>query len=455
MPTQNKRMPRRPRSGVSSAMASSIGYMPSKQPVRLFQPTQQTPMDIQLQTLDSAHMRAQNSSLILRLIWGTQSISRAEIARRTGLSRSTVSAIVNQFLDGGIVIEFGAGDSLGGRRPIILSMNEGQFALIGLDIGASHIGVAMTDLRGKVKVWEQRRYAVQTDPEGTFALIGTLVDGCLQTAKREGYRLLGIGVAVASPVHPKQPEYVSEVVMPAWAGYSVPERLRKRYNVPIYMDNDANLGALAELWWGAGRDGADLAYIKVGTGVGAGFIINGNIYRGWEGFAGEIGHLVIEASTSRSSRGLQGCLTAFVGAEALEKRAITHYDARAPGLARPRPVTIGGIADAALAGDPAALEVIQEAGHYLGVAVANLLNLFNPATVVFGGAITKAGDLLIDSIRNTVRAFTLWDPVSKSRLATSELGEHSVAIGAATMVLKAALDDPSLFPSFDNLASVH
>lgn len=232
--------------------------------------------------------------------------------------------------------------------------------------------------------------------------------------------------------------------MPAWAGRDIRNQLGQTYGVPVFVDNDANLGALAELWWGAGRDGSDLVYVKVGTGVGAGFIINGDIYRGSAGFAGEIGHVVIDPSSDRQLRGLRGCLAAFVGAEALERRAAE----RLGGAGQPEgtPCTVSNIAQAALHGDPIARAIVEEAGRYLGIAVVNLLNLTNPATVVLGGPITRTGEIILRPIHETVRAHTLWRDVASSRVVTSELGERAIAIGAATQVLKAALDTPSMFP---------
>jgi predicted NBD/HSP70 family sugar kinase len=181
-----------------------------------------------------------------------------------------------------------------------------------------------------------------------------------------------------------------------------------------------------------------LAYVKVGTGIGAGFIIHGDIYRGTAGFAGEIGHLVIDPSSECELRGLRGCLAAFVGAEALERKALDRMQRG--------PITVTEIADAAAQGDPIACEIVEEAGHYLGIAVANLLNLFNPATVVLGGPITRTGDAILKPIRETIRTHTLWQDVADSRIATSELGPYDIAVGAATQVLKAALHDPSMFP---------
>jgi predicted NBD/HSP70 family sugar kinase len=212
------------------------------------------------------------------------------------------------------------------------------------------------------------------------------------------------------------------------------------------MDNDANLGALAEQWWGAGQDGRDLAYVKVATGVGAGLIIHGDIYHGTAGIAGEIGHIPVDPSAGRCVCGLDGCLNLRMGSEQLVKRAHS-LRAEHPNSALPRRgLSVNRIVEEALEGDRLARIVIEEAGHHLAIGVAALLNLFNPATVVFGGSLTRAGELLLQPLRETRGERTPSASVKRSQLVISSLGIEGTARGAATLVLRAALDDPTLFP---------
>jgi predicted NBD/HSP70 family sugar kinase len=379
---------------------------------------------------------------VLRLIWLEIRISRAEIARRAGLSRSTVSEIVSEILPLGLVAEIGEGPSAGGRRPILLEFQDDASVILGVEMGATHVAVALTDLRGKVLHWESCGHPVRTDPEGTREVITRLCAACLQTTNKP---LLGIGVAAPCPIDPSHPHELSRVVLPEWKGRLGLEPLAAKHDVPLMLDNDANLGALAEQWWGLGRDFDDMAYIKVATGIGSGHVIGGKIYRGATGVAGEIGHIAIDPKGKPCVCGLRGCLVTLVGGAALMER-VKELVPEFPGsrLAG-RENTILEIEDAALDGDPLALQVAQEAAGHLGLAVAGLLNLMNPSLVVVGGDLARLGKLLVEPLRETVEKRTLVSSVAAAEIRTSELGIQSVAIGAATLVLKAALEDSSLF----------
>lgn len=384
---------------------------------------------------------------VLRMIWLEHRISRAEIARRSDLSRSTVTEIVDDLLGTGLVGEVGVGPSRGGRPPIVLEFNYEAGCILGVDMGAAHVAVALTDLRGRVLDWQHRFHPVRTDPHGTRALIAELCAACL--AKKPGSRqqLVGIGVAVPCPVDPEHPDRFSDLVLPDWLGRGGLQPIAKRYRVPLFVDNDANLGALAEHWWGAGRGIDDFAYIKVATGLGSGHFIRGKVYRGATGFAGEIGHMAIDPHGKPCVCGLRGCLATLVGAPALVARA-GELRARYPesSLSGAR-ATIETIEDAALAGDPLALQIVAEAAGHLGIAIASLLNLMNPRLVILGGGLARLGDLLLVPLRDVIRNRTLVSSMAAADVTTSALGPRSIAVGAATCVLDAALDDMRLFPA--------
>ncbi len=382
---------------------------------------------------------------VLRLIWKEQRVSRAQIARLAGLSRSTVSEVVAEILPLGLVQEKGEGKSSGGRRPILLEFQDEARSILGVEMGGAHVTVALTDLRGGVLTWRTRSFPVREDPRGTRDLIATLCDECLDEAGGAQRPLIGMGVAVPSPVDPADPDRLSSVVMPAWAGRLGLEPLAARLGVPLLVDNDANLGALAEYWWGQGAGTDHLAYIKVATGIGSGHIIGGEIYRGATGVAGEIGHMAIDTQGPRCVCGLRGCLVTLAGGNALEDRARALLPEYPGSLLQGRDFTMRDIEDAALAGDPLALKVTSEAGRHLGTALASLLNLMNPAVVVLGGDMTRLGDLLLDPLRDRVRKRTLINSVAAARILISDLGDRTIAVGAATLVLKAALEDSRYF----------
>ena len=396
--------------------------------------------------MGASQVRAQHSALLLRLLWQAREVSRADLARTTGLSRSTISAIVSDLLDTGLVREARTGESRGGRKPILLEFNDDAYYLVGVDMGATHVSVVVTNLRAVTKHWATKSHTVRSQPESTLALIATLIDESLARLGAEPSQLLGIGVAVPSPVDPSKPGRLLPLILPKWRDFDVIAHLKARYDAPVFVDNDANLGALAEVWWGGRREGLDLAFIKVAMGIGAGFVIKGRIHRGRYGTAGEMGHTALDPNGPRCVCGLNGCLNTLVGSDALLERAkqqlLLHPDSRLKGR-----LTVDKLVDAALAGDVAAREVITFAGRTLGVGVANLLNLLAPEVVVLGGGLTRAGALLMDPLEETVSSMSLANSVSRAQLEISQLGERGVALGAATLALEAALDDHTLFHS--------
>ena len=383
---------------------------------------------------------------VLELIWRVGPASRAEIARQTGLSRSTVSEIVADLLATGLVAEVGDGPSRGGRRPILVAFQDRANVILGVDMGASHVSVALTDLRGQILCWRHSDHPVRDDPKGTIALMLELCEDCLASEPKYATSLMGIGVAAPCPVDPRYPDRLPEVVLPAWAGVDLGKALRSRFGVPVFLDNDANLGAVAEHWWGGGRGLDDFAYIKVATGVGAGYMIRGDIYRGATGVAGEIGHLIIDPAGTPCVCGNRGCLATFVGSEALVERAHKLAPSYPSSPLSAGKMTILAIEDAALADDPLATTVVREAANHLGSAIAGVLNLMNPGAVIIGGGLSRLGDRLVIPVREAVMRRTLVSSVAASEISVSELGPRAIALGAATQVLSAALTTPHLFP---------
>lgn len=398
------------------------------------------------QPFGAAQVRSQNSTLLLRLLWAEQEISRADLARRTGLSRSTISAIVADLLDTGLVREARTGESRGGRKPILLAFDYDAYSIVGIDVGATHVSVAVTNLRGEVRAARSKLHAVRADPAGTLALARELVDEALEQLDVERDQLLGIGVSAPSPVDPTHPGKLLPLILPKWADVDVVAELGATYGVPVFLDNDANLGALAEVWWGGHPPNTDLAYIKIGLGVGAGLIVDGRIHRGRHGTAGEMGHTALDPSGPRCVCGLNGCINTLIGTKNLLHRVKSQLD-RFPDslLRRRRRVTLDHLVDAALADDPLAIEVLGYAGRILGIGVANLLNLLAPEVVVLGGSVTRVGDKLVAPLEATVSGMSLAREEGQVRIEISALGEHGIALGAATLALEAALDDPQLF----------
>jgi len=381
---------------------------------------------------------------VLRLNWREHQISRAEISRQLDLSRSTVTEIVKELIPTGLVAEVGNGESSGGRKPILLEFQDDAKVILGIDIGATHVSVAMTNLRGKLLLWKERDFPVREDSEGTHKLIDELCNECLSSLNHGSEMLLSIGVSVPSPVDPIRPEYLSETIIPAWHGKSGLERLREKYGVPVYLDNDANLGALAEHWWGAGKGVNDLIYIKISNGIGAGYILGGKLYRGSKGIAGEMSHMPIDPNGRLCGCGLRGCLATVLSAWALKERVNVLSVLYPQSILAEGDPSIIDIESAALYGDPLAMQVVAEATDYLTSAITSLVNLMNPAMIILGGSLSRLGDLVINPIQERINSTALVKDLSKTKLKQSELEPKGIAIGAATLAIEQAFSDPKI-----------
>ncbi len=369
-------------------------------------------------------------------------ITRAELARTMGLTRAAVSVMINDLLISGLVREAEA-HHVGGRKPIVLEINPDQGFVVGIDAGATHATLILTDFSG-------REIKVQDTPfniaDGPQACLGQL-DDCLKTLlDSAGLRLHQVsasGLGVPGPVVAEAGMVSWPPIMPGWDGFPIRDHLQQLWNCHVSVDNDADLGALGEWVYGAARGERNVVYIKVGTGVGCGILIDGKIYRGVTGSAGEIGHITIDENGPVCRCGNRGCLEAIVGGGAIATQAISAIQkGQRTLLAEIRPVeriTSHDVISAASRGDLFAQQLIMEAGSHLGTAVAGLVNLFNPGMIVIGGGMAQIGDLLLEPIRQAVLQRSLKMASRAVRITVAVLGRRSSGMGAVVQALSFAL----------------
>jgi predicted NBD/HSP70 family sugar kinase len=389
--------------------------------------------------VDPASMRVHNRNLVLRLLWDEQPISAADLARATGMSRSTISGIVAELEDVGLVATVGPRPVFTGRRAVPLEIAPDAFAAVGFELGARHVAALVCDLRGRTLAFQEAAHPVRADPAGTRAHAEDLIGGAIAAARVPRRRLLGLGVAVPSPLHPARPGRLLPLIFPAWSDVDLEEELARAHKLPAVIDNDANLGALAERWWGTG--GQNLAYVKVGAGVGCGLIVEGRLMRGASGTAGELGHTPIDPAGPACVCGNRGCVTTYVGAEELCARAAATLGERARDGAR----SLAGLIGLARGGDGAAKGLLAEAGTHLGIVVAGLVNLNDPGVVVLGGELSAAGELVLEPLRREVQRRVLPATFAATRIVATQLGRRGLALGAATLVLRQAIEHGGLF----------
>jgi predicted NBD/HSP70 family sugar kinase len=356
-------------------------------------------------------------------------ISRADLARRTGLAHSTVSAIVAELLQGRHVVELanGAGASAGrkgGRPAIRLALGRPAGVAVGIDIGKHHVRVAVADLAHNLLAEDRRELDVERPVTDIVASAAALVDDVLRQCGAHHGEVIGVGMGVPVPVHGTG-QVANSTVLRHWVGVDVAQAMTAALRLPVRVDNDANLGALSEWMWGAARGRQHVAYLKLATSVGMGLIINGSPFRGAKGIAGEIAHTVIDPTGPICRCGNRGCLTMFAG------RAI---------LAALRPsygagLTLEQVITLARDGDAGCQRAITEAAHAIGRALAGACNLINPDCIVVGGVLGAADELLFAPLRDSLRREGFPAATEDLDVLKGTLGDRAEVLGAVALAL--------------------
>jgi glucokinase-like ROK family protein len=359
--------------------------------------------------------------------------SRAEIARATGLSRSTVSSIVSDLIDSGQLTEHGeetgvAHGEAGGRPPVLLSLNPSAGLAVGIDFGHTHLRVAVSDLSHELLAETRRELDVDHSAEEGLDAAAELVDKVLKEAKVDRTRVLGVGMGLPGPISRATRTVGSSSILPGWVGVDAAAEMERRLKLPVHVENDANLGALAEYVWGSGKGHSDVIYIKLSSGVGAGLLLGGRLHEGAGGTAGEIGHTPAQQGTAICRCGSRGCLETVASARAIAEQL---------GASRGEPVSTQELLRLTAEGDPAAARLIAEAGREIGVALAGLCNLINPDCVIIGGDLSAAGELITEPVLESIRRYAITNAAEQVTVVAGVLGERAELLGALALVLHA------------------
>ncbi|AMM07556.1 ROK-family transcriptional regulator [Streptomyces albidoflavus] len=366
-----------------------------------------------------------NLERVVRAVRLSGSLTQAEIARTTGLSAATVSNIVRELKESGTVEV--TPTSAGGRRARSVSLSGDAGIVIGVDFGHTHLRVAVGNLAHQILAEEAEPLDVDASAEQGFDRAELLVGRLLDATGVDRAKVAGVGLGVPGPIDVASGMLGSTSILPGWSGTQPALALGERIGVPVAVDNDANLGALGELVWGSGRGVRDLAYIKVAGGVGAGLVIDGQIYRGPGGTAGEIGHITLDESGPVCRCGNRGCLETFTAARyVLPLLEPTH----GTGLTMEKVVAL------AKEGDPGCRRVVADVGRYIGSGVASLCNLLNPSRVVLGGDLAEAGELVLGPIRTSVGRYAIPSAARQLELVPGSLGGRAEVLGALALALR-------------------
>jgi glucokinase-like ROK family protein len=380
--------------------------------------------------VDSRAMREINRSIVLDIIRRGGKVSRTDLAKRSALTKPTVSAIVEDLLARGIVQEVGYGKTVGGggRRARLLEFNDASAAYLGFRFGVRTTAVGIADARGGLRAVREIPSA-PSDPERGIAEALAVVDGLLQEADVPRDRLQAAGVAIPGLV--SQSTGVVELAPNLhWKQVPVRNLVREALDLPVAVVNDTHAGALAEARCGAARGVRSFVWVYVGTGVGAGIVIDGQVFHGHAGFSGEIGHCPVVADGPMCSCGLRGCLEAVASGWAISRSA----EAAASGgeatlLSDPSSARDArSVAEAARAGDAVAQRILNGVGGYIGMGISTLVNLLDPEMVVLGGGVMSAADHIIEAARESMGKHTLRG--KSVRIVPGALGDRVGLVGA-------------------------
>lgn len=390
-------------------------------------------------TVPPQNVKSLNKHAILDLIRFTPGgISRVELARQINLTRAAVTGIINDLQNAGLVREV-EGSSAGGRTPIVLEINPRRGFVVGIDMGATHVILLLADFSARLILELEEALDINMGPQPCLEVVDRIMRELLQKAGLGIEQILAIGVGVPGPTVIEAGMVSGPPIMPGWDGYPIREHLQSLWNCPVSLNNDAELGALGEWSYGAGRGERELVYVKVGTGIGSGLLLDGQIYHGSNGSAGEIGHTTIEEHGPLCVCGNRGCLEALAGGRAVAQRAIdaVHKGQRTI-LAEVSPLdgmNWRDVVHAARRGDLVAQHIVAEAGAHLGTAIASMVNLINPSMVVIGGGVSQIGDYLLEPIRRTVQQRSLKVASRSLRITEALLGRRSSGMGAVVQAL--------------------
>jgi glucokinase-like ROK family protein len=401
-------------------------------------------------TPDQAFVREANLSAVLRLIQAQSPISRAQLAVLTGLNKSTVSSLVDDLLERQLVCETGINSAGAGRPATLLELNPQAGCIVGVELGVDFVSVAVTNFLGKI-LWRRREDA---DPmQGQEIMLDQtlrIAKDAVSFGKKKGYRILGLGLATPGTV-----DLSNGVLIFApnlhWKNVPFRQIFSEKTRLKVIIENDANAATIGEHLFGSARFIQNFIFVFAGVGIGGGLFLNGKLYRGKNGYAGEIGHSPIIANQSQMvcHCGNRGCWETLANQYSIIQRMQARLEVKRnsvlPKLMAEshQPLSIGLIKQAADAGDKEAIDSFAEAGRAMGQGFAGLINIFNPEKIILGGPLSLAGDYLLPAIREVIPNHTLPEIDQQAEVVLSSFGPDASLIGAIAIVVDDVLSHPN------------
>lgn len=375
-----------------------------------------------------------NTRLVFKTIYEQRDLSRADIARITHLTRPTVSAIVADLIESEFVIETGQGPSAGGKRPTLLNVNHDGHLILCLDLGSQAFRGALVNLRGKIC----REFNLPSTQQNGDLALQRACDLTQKLLDQASAPVIGIGVGTPGLVNSEEGVVLNAVNLD-WNQLALAELLEEAFDKPVYIANDSQIAALAEYTFGERRNSDHLIVIRVGQGIGAGIVINGRLYHGDGHGAGEIGHVVVAENGVRCVCGNEGCLETVSSTQAILQQAqqtgVVDPDRQPEG----KEAQWGALLAAVNAANPTALEIVANAGRYLGVAVANLIGSLNIHHIALAGRVSQLGDLFLEAVRAEARRGVFPAMADMTTISYTTLNREIVLLGSSALVLQQEL----------------
>jgi len=393
-----------------------------------------------------------NRSIVLNVIRDKGPLSRADVSRRTKLTRSTVSSIVSYLTKKNLVRETGLSSSGVGRRGILLELNPKAYYIVGIDLGTLNTIAAVVDLEGKIVERVEHPTNGEKNRDDVIERVKAAIHEVISASNLNLQKIAGIGLAVPGLVDSKK-GMILFIPNFGWKDTPLREILEEEFHTPIFIDNNANAMALSEAQFGIGRGVKNFICVNIGIGIGSGVIINREIYRGETECTGEIGHTTVDYNGPKCSCGNNGCLEVMAAGPAIARRAVKAIrEGRKTVITELvednlNQITAAVVARAANQGDRLAREIMEKTGEYLGTGIANIINLFNPQMVIIGGGVAQAGNLIFDPLKRIMKKRAFSVPAKVVKITTPSLGRDCTVIGAASLVLKEIFKSPKVVSS--------
>ena len=392
----------------------------------------------------STRLARYNRAVILDLIRRYGPVSKSELSARSGLAVSSVLNSVGSLSRRGLVRYVGLGPSTGGRPPALIELNPAAHYAVGVNVRITAVEAVLLDMVGDIVAETELPLQGGRDPESVAGTAVEAVDQVIRLGRVDPARVLGAGVGAPGPVSDGW-VVVGAPGFPGWQNVPLAERLERRLGLPVVLENDANLGALAEYRHGVGADGGrcdSLIYVYADHGIGEGIVVDGKLYRGADGLAGELGHIVIDVDGRQCVCGNYGCLEALASVGSIIQRAIVAAKLHGTTFLSERfsgdwdAVSYAAISEAVAQRDPVAVSAVEEAIAYLAVGITNIMRQFRPQVIVVGGQLFDQDAWTFERLLIALEKRSSFFGAPPSKVVLGELGIRAPSVGAATLILE-------------------